>query len=167
MDRTFYRDQQLEGTANPTGNAEKSGPPPWELERYIYQESSTDDGRSSHSDPRLELALRQHQESAFIPSDDDDSEYGYPAFGSDFTSHLDASGSSANDLGTLAGGGLLSKCKNHTEGGLYQLENPSLFARVSNPPRKDKAYRKKQGEARYEVYKERKLERRLKPLRPN
>jgi hypothetical protein len=113
MDRRLQRDQQLEGTAKPKGNAVQAGPRPWELEKYIYQESSTDDGRPSHSDPRLELAQRihsQHQDSAFIPSDDDDSEYGYPAFGSGFTSHLDASGSSsASEWGTLAGGGLFSR----------------------------------------------------------
>jgi hypothetical protein len=112
MDRRLQRDQQLEGTAKPTEKAKKAGPPPWELEKYIYQESSTDDGRPSHSDPRLELAQRihsQHQDSAFIPSDDDDSKYGYPAFGSGFTSHLDANASSASEWGTLAGGGCCSK----------------------------------------------------------
>jgi hypothetical protein len=99
MDRRHHTDQQLEGTAKPTGNAKKAGPQPWELERYIYQESSTDDGRSSHSDPRLELARRQQQDSAFIPSDGDH-EYGYPGFGSYFTPHFDAS----DEWGTLAGG---------------------------------------------------------------
>jgi hypothetical protein len=99
MDRRLQRDQQLEGTAKPTENAKKAGPQPWELERYIYQEPSTDDGRPSHSDPRLELARRQQQDSEFIPSDGDH-EYGYPGFGSYFTPHFDAS----DEWGTLAGG---------------------------------------------------------------
>jgi hypothetical protein len=111
MDRRLQRDQQLEGTAKPTEKAKKAGPPPWELKQYIYQESSTDDGRSSHSDPRLELAQQshgQHQDSGVIPSDADHG-YGYPAFGSGFTPHLDASTSSASEWGTLAGGQGYSK----------------------------------------------------------
>jgi hypothetical protein len=105
MDRRHQRDQQLESMAKPTGNARKAGPRPWELEKYIYQESSTDDGRSSHSDPRLELAQQSHalyQESDFIPHDGDPEQI-HPTFGLGTTSDLHASDPSASDLGTLAG----------------------------------------------------------------
>jgi hypothetical protein len=104
MDR-ITRIKQQEGMAKPTGNAGKAGPRPWELEKYIYQESSTDDGRSSHSDPRLELARHTHdlyQESDFIPHDGDPEQI-HPTFGLGTTSDLHASDPSASDLGTLAG----------------------------------------------------------------
>jgi hypothetical protein len=110
MERRLQRDQQLEGTAKPTEDAKKVDPRPWELEKYIYQESLTDDGRSSHSDPRLELALRLHQESDFIPSDGDD-EYGFPVCGTGFTPQLDASASTTSDQGTLAGGSKVDKAR--------------------------------------------------------
>jgi hypothetical protein len=102
MDQRLQKDQQQEVTAKPTGKAKKAGPNSWELEQYIYKESSTDDGRSSHSDPRLELAQHQHRDSNFIPSDGDHG-YGYPVFGSGFTPEFYANASTASELGTLAG----------------------------------------------------------------
>jgi hypothetical protein len=102
MDRRHQTDQQLEGTAKPTGNAENAGPRPWEMEKYIYKEEPSEEKRSLHSDPRLELAQRQHQESDFIPSDDDDG-YGPLSSVSAATTDLHASAPSASDLGTLAG----------------------------------------------------------------
>jgi hypothetical protein len=108
MDRLSKRDQQPEGPAKQAVNAKKASPPPWEMGKYIYQESSTDDGRPSHSDPRLELALQSHDlhqerfDSDFIPSDDD-SEYGPPVFGLGATPDLYASASSASEWGSLAG----------------------------------------------------------------
>jgi predicted NAD-dependent protein-ADP-ribosyltransferase YbiA (DUF1768 family) len=38
--------------ANSIEKAKKAGPPPWELDRYNFQDSSKDDGGSSHCDPR-------------------------------------------------------------------------------------------------------------------
>ncbi len=90
--------------ANSTGKSGKSGPRPWELDQYIYKESSKDDGGPSHGDPRLEFALQsydRHQtDSDFRPSDDYG--YGYPVFGT--MPDLSARASSASELGTLAGG---------------------------------------------------------------
>jgi hypothetical protein len=104
MDRiTHIEDQQPEKTANPAKKATTRTPRPWERKQYIYQESSTDDGRSSHCDPRLELAQRLHQDSGIIPSDDD-SESLHPALGLGATSDLKASAFFASELGTLAGG---------------------------------------------------------------
>ncbi len=94
-------------TANSTekvGKAGKVGPRPWEIESYIYKEEPEDAKRSSHDDPRLELALQRlslHQDD-FIPSDDDHGS-GYSACGLGVTPDLHASASSASDQGTLAG----------------------------------------------------------------
>ncbi len=94
-------------TENSTGKAEKVrkvSPRPWEIESYIYKEEPEDAKRSSHDDPRLELALQRlslHQDD-FIPSDDDHGS-GYSACGLGATPDLHASASSASDLGTLAG----------------------------------------------------------------
>jgi hypothetical protein len=104
MERTPHRDKQQEGTAKPTGKAGKAGPRPWEMGPYIYNEP-IDDSRSSHCDPRLELAQQshgQHQDSELIPSDGDP-EYIHPAFGIGATPDLNASSSTASDQGTLAG----------------------------------------------------------------
>jgi hypothetical protein len=92
---------------NPTKKSRNAGPRPWELEKYIYQEKPTEEKGSSHSDPRLELAWRQHQESDCIPSDEDDG-YGPSVLGNGFMPGLDAHASFASDLGTLAGG---KKCR--------------------------------------------------------
>jgi hypothetical protein len=105
MDRIYHTDQQPEKTANPAKKATTRGPRPWEIKDYIYQGSSTDDGRSSHSDPRLELAQQsysQHQEqfdSGFITYGDDHG-YGPLVFGSGATHELHTS----IELGELAGG---------------------------------------------------------------
>jgi hypothetical protein len=87
---------------NPTKKSRNAGPRPWELEKYIYQEKPTEEKGSSHSDPRLELARRQDQESHFIPSDEDDG-YGPSVLGNGFMPGLDAHASSPSDPGTLAG----------------------------------------------------------------
>jgi hypothetical protein len=105
MEQRHQTERQQERTAKPTG---KAGPRPWEIEQYIYQEEPREEKRSSHCDPRLELALQshsQHQDSDIIPPDDD---YGYshPAFGSCFTYQLDASTSTTSDFGALAGSGI-------------------------------------------------------------
>jgi hypothetical protein len=100
MERIYQTERQQERTAKPTGQA---GPRPWEIGPYIYQEEPREEKRSSHSDPRLELAQQSHdqqQDSNCIPSDEEDCGYGSLAFGSDFMSHL---GASSDDLGTLAG----------------------------------------------------------------
>ena len=107
MDRRPQRDQPQEGTAKLTGKAGKAGPPPWELKPYIFKEETEDTQRSSHCDPRLELALQDlslHQDD-FIPFDDDrDHGSGYLASGLGVTSDLNARASTASDQGTLAGG---------------------------------------------------------------
>jgi hypothetical protein len=105
MDRRHQTDRQQEGTAKPTGNARNAGPRPWELEKYIYKESSTDDERSSYSDPRLELARHTHdlhQDRDFIPHDGDPEQI-HTAFGLGATPDLHARDPSASDQGTLAG----------------------------------------------------------------
>jgi hypothetical protein len=88
--------------ANPIKKSGNAGPRPWELQKYIYQEKPTEEKGSLHSDPRLELARRQDQESHFIPSDEDDG-YGPSVLGNGFMPGLDAHASFASDLGTLAG----------------------------------------------------------------
>jgi hypothetical protein len=96
-------------TANSTekvGKAGKAGQRPWEIEKYTYKKETIDDNRSSHSDPRLELAQQshgQHQDSHFISSDGDPASL-HPAFSLDTTPDLSARASFANDQGTLAGG---------------------------------------------------------------
>ncbi len=105
MDRIPQRDQPQEGrTAKPTA---KAGQRPWEISQYIYPEEPENAKRSSHSDPRLEFALQshgQHQDSDFIPHDEEsDHQSLHPAFGFGTTPDLNASASSAGDLGTLAG----------------------------------------------------------------
>jgi hypothetical protein len=104
MERIHHIDKLQEGTAKTTGKAGKAGPRPWEIGNYIYQEPIAEK-RSSHCDPRLELAQRsygQHQDSGVIPSDADHG-YSPPVFGSGFTHQLDVSASTAIDQGSLAG----------------------------------------------------------------
>jgi hypothetical protein len=149
MDRIYNRDKQLEGTAKPTGNAGKASPRPWEIEQYIYKEEPREEKWSLHSDPRLELARHQHQESDFTPSDDDDG-YGYHGFDSGFTPHLDASDSTASDLGTLAGGGILSKKKKKEDQKIIWVKRPSIRpTKVSrarqDPPRKQPKLERQDG----------------------
>ena len=101
MDQIHQRDKPLERTAKLTA---KAGPKPWDIKQYTYEEP-IDDQRPSHCDPRLEVAPQSHDphqtDSDFIPSDDYG--YGHPAFGIGFTPEFDASASTANDQGTLAG----------------------------------------------------------------
>jgi hypothetical protein len=102
MDRRSNK--SLEGTTKPTGKPRNSNfSRKLLLENYTWHES-TDDQRPLHGDPRSEQSHGQHQDSDFIPSDDD-SDHGssYTAFGSGVTPDLNVSDSFASDQGTLAG----------------------------------------------------------------
>jgi hypothetical protein len=112
MDRKSSIDKLPEGTANPTRKSGKSGPRSWEIEQYRYQEP-TDNNRSLHSDPRLEmqrLQLDEHDNN-FIPSDDD-GDHGHGSSVFIATPNLDACDPSASDQGTLAGGAFISRLAN-------------------------------------------------------
>ncbi len=84
MNQETHIDKPRERTANRTRESGKACPRPWEIEQYIYKEEPRDDQRSSHSDPRLELALQshgQHPDSDFIPHDEEsDHEALHPGF---------------------------------------------------------------------------------------
>ena len=160
MDQIHHRDKPLERTAKTTA---KAGPKPWEIKQYTYQEP-IDDQRPSHCDPRLEVAPQSHDphqtDSDFIPSDDYG--YGHPAFGIGFTPQLDASYSTASELGTLAGGPCFSKPKPKrmtTEQALARLDQLEYGGRLRVSEMNWKA-------ADRERRKNMTVEQRIKPLRP-
>jgi hypothetical protein len=110
MDRARHTEKQPERRTSKS--TAKAGPRPWEVSPYIHQESSRDDKRSSHGDPRLEFTLQghgQHQDSCSVPSDGDPKYIHSAFFGSGATPDLYA----RDELGTLAGSSEYGTANSH------------------------------------------------------
>jgi hypothetical protein len=149
MDRARHTEKQPERRTSKS--TAKAGPRPWEVSPYIHQESSRDDKRSSHGDPRLEFTLQghgQHQDSCSVPSDGDPKYIHSAFFGSGATPDLYA----RDELGTLAG----SSRKEEQEQIMMimrRMTTPDSNKKLEAEQRKIKQYSQSEGGLSGEVWK--------------